>query len=186
MTKMQHKEETTGLGTRMNILNGFAHIFTPMISSTDCLVRDARLTDVPAIAALAQEFAQYMCGLGDLTEFRLNAGALERDGFGSDPAFNGLVVEVAGEVVGYLLYHGGYDTDAACRLLVVADLFVTESVRGHGVGAALMQQARSVAASRGATQVVWTVYRLNELAKGFYERIGGQYIEDLDQMYLNV
>lgn len=127
-----------------------------------------------------------MRGLGDMTEFRLNAEALERDGFGHEPAFNGLVAEVAGEVIGYLLYHAGYDTDTACRLLVVADLFVTESARGSGVGAALMQQARSIAAARGAKQVVWTVYRLNALARRFYEGIGGQYIEDLDQMYLNV
>lgn len=157
-----------------------------MTSPTKCLVREARLTDVPAIAALAQEFAQYMRGLGELTELRLDAEALERDGFGADPAFDGLVAEVAGKVVGYLLYHGGYDTDAACRLLVVADLFVTESARGFGVGAALMQRARLIAMSRGAKQLAWSVYRPNALARGFYEQIGGRYVEDLDQMYLDV
>src|SRR5690348_13986240 len=108
-----------------------------MTSPTNCLVRDATLADVPAIAALAREFAQYMRGLGDLTECRLDAEALERDGFRDEPAFHGIVAEVASDVVGYLLYHAGYDSDAACRLLVVADLFVTESARGVGVGAAL-------------------------------------------------
>ena len=50
-------------------------------------IRKANLADVSAIACLAAEFAQYLRGLGDTTEFRLNAGALERDGFGPDPAF---------------------------------------------------------------------------------------------------
>jgi GNAT superfamily N-acetyltransferase len=157
-----------------------------MTSPTNCLVRELRLADVPAIAKLAREFAQYMRGLGDLTELSLDAEALERDGFGAEPAFDGLVAEVAGEVVGYLLYHGGYDTDVACRLLVVADLFVTESARGRGVGVALIQRARAVAASRGAKQMAWSVYRPNALARRFYERIGGRYVKDLDQMCLDI
>ena len=105
-----------------------------MTSSTEFQIREAKLADVPAIATLAWEFAQYKRGLGDLTEFRLDAGALERDGFGAEPAFDGLVAEVKGKVAGYLLYHAGYDTDVACRLLVVADLFATQSTRGVGVG----------------------------------------------------
>ena len=126
----------------MNVPNGPAHSFTLMTSPTNCLVRESSLADVPAFAALALEFAQYMRGLGDLTEFRLDAETLERDGFGPEPAFHGLVAEAAGEVVGYLLYHGGYDTDEACRLLMVADLFVAKSARGFGIGTALTRARR--------------------------------------------
>jgi hypothetical protein len=95
-----------------------------MNAPNEYVIRKARLADVPAIACLAAESPQYLRGLGDTIEFRLNADALERDGFGPEPAFGGVVAEMAGSVVGYLLYHDGYDTDAACRPLMVADLFV--------------------------------------------------------------
>jgi GNAT superfamily N-acetyltransferase len=149
-------------------------------------IRKASLADVPAIAYLAAEFAQYLRGLGDTTEFRLNAEALVRDGFGPEPAFRGVVAEVAGVVVGYLLYHDGYDSDAAYRLLVVADLFVTQAARGRGAGEVLMREAREIAISRGAKRLVWTVYQHNIEALRFYERIGGRYAQDLRLMFLDV
>ena len=149
-------------------------------------IREARLADVEAIACLAAEFAQYLRGLGDTTEFRLNADALERDGFGRKPAFRGVVAETAGVVIGYLLYHDGYDTDAACRLLIIADLFVTQAARGLGVGTALMREAREIAVGRGAKQFVWTVYQPNAEAFRFYERNGGRHVQGLRLMCLDL
>jgi len=157
-----------------------------MSATHEYVIREARFADVPAIARLAAEFAHYLRGLGETTEFRLDADALERDGFGPEPAFAGFVAEMAGAVVGYLLYHDGYDTDAACRVLVVVDLFVTQVARGHGAGAALMREASTVAVGRGAKQLVWTVYRHNAAALRFYERIGGRYLPDLHLMCLDV
>jgi GNAT superfamily N-acetyltransferase len=149
-------------------------------------IRDAKRADVPAIARLAGEFAQFMRALGDLTEFRLDAHSLQRDGFGSDQAFRGLVVEHAGVVVGYLLYHDGYDTDAACRILFVADLFVTKEARGQGIGAALMHKVSEIAAARGAKQLVWTVDQYNIEAQCFYKRIGADFVKSLRLMCLDV
>lgn len=157
-----------------------------MSDTREYVIREARQSDVPAIARLAAEFAQYLRGLGDATDLRLNAEALERDGFGPEPAFKGLVTETASTVVGYLLYHDGYDTDAACRVLFVVDLFVTESVRGQGAGAALMRKASAIAADRGAKQLVWTVDQRNTEALRFYECIGGQYVQGLRLMCLDV
>jgi len=157
-----------------------------MSHTGEYVIREARHSDVPAIARLTAEFAGYLRGLGDETDLRLDAEALERDGFGPQPAFRGLVAEIAGEVVGYLLYHDGYDTDAACRVLFVVDLFVTQGVRGRGAGAALMREAGAVAAGRGAKQLVWTVDRHNAQALGFYERIGGQHVQHLHLMCMDV
>jgi GNAT superfamily N-acetyltransferase len=157
-----------------------------MKAPNEHVIRKAKLADVPAIACLAAEFAQYLRGLGDTTEFRLNADALARDGFGPKPAFEVVVAEMAGGVVGYLLYHDGYDTDAACRLLMVADLFVTQAARGRGAGTALMREAKEIAVSRGAKQCVWTVYQHNTQALRFYERIGGRYVQDLRLMCLDL
>src|SRR5262249_37498261 len=144
-------------------------------TTAEFVIREARIDDVPAIAALAADFAQYLRGLGDLGDFRLDAQALMRDGFGDDPAFGGLVAELSGRVVGYLLHHGGYDTDAACRVMFVIDLFVSSSVRRAGIGAALMQRACSIAQQNGAKALVWTVYEPNMIARRFYEDIGARY-----------
>jgi GNAT superfamily N-acetyltransferase len=157
-----------------------------MTTSSEVFIRDAGRDDVPAMAALVEEFARYMRDLGDTTEIRLDADALERDGFGAEPAFRGIVAEVSGKVVGFLLHHGGYDTDAACRLLFVVDLYVTESARGQGIGRALMNEARRVAYEGGAKQLVWTVDRRNALARRFYEGMGAHYVDALDLMYLDV
>ena len=150
------------------------------------LIRPARLADVPAMAGLAAEFAEYMRRLGDETEFHLDAEALERDGFGPTPAFAGFVAEITNEIVGYVLFHDGYDTDAAHRVVFVVDLMVTQTMRGKGVGAALMREVSSVAAGRRAKQLVWTVDRRNAEAIRFYERVGGQLVNNLYLMCLDV
>ena len=157
-----------------------------MNSPTAVRIRDARITDVPAIAALIEEFAGYMRTLGDSTELRLDAEALQRDGFGPNPAFRGLVAEMSGNTVGFLLHHPGYDTDAACRLLFVVDLFVTKSAQGRGIGAALMHEARAVAARQGVRQLVWTIDRRNSQARRFYERLGAGHVDALELMSLDV
>jgi GNAT superfamily N-acetyltransferase len=149
-------------------------------------MRDATPADVPAMARLAAEFAQHMRALGDATEFRLDGNALERDGFGPNQAFQGVVVASAGEIVGYLLYHDGYDTDTASRILFVVDLFVTKEARGQGIGAALMHKASQIAAARGARQLVWTVDERNVEAQRFYQRIGADFVKGLRLMYLDV
>src|SRR5262249_52601929 len=150
------------------------------------LVRTARLADVPVMADLAAEFAEYMRGLGDDTEFHLDAEALERDGFGPTPAFAGFVAEMANKVVGYVLFHDGYDTDAAHRVVFVVDLMVTHTMRGKGVGSALMREVSSVAVARQAKQLVWTVDRRNAEAIRFYEGVGGQLVNNLYLMCLDV
>ncbi|MGM9480614.1 GNAT family N-acetyltransferase [Roseateles sp. NT4] len=154
--------------------------------TTTFSLRPACRADVPAIAALAEQFAQHMRELGDNTPLGLDAVALERDGFGPDPAFRGLVAERDAEVVGYLLHHPGYDTDAARRLVFIVDLFVSPSARGLGIGAALVGAARQIAADATAAQLVWTVDRRNAGALQFYQRLGAQSIEALDLMCLDV
>jgi GNAT superfamily N-acetyltransferase len=155
------------------------------MTSSEISIREAQRHDVPAMAALIVEFAAYMRELGDTSDLRLNAAALERDGFGNKPAFQGMVAEIEGAVVGFLLHHEGYDTDAACRLLFVVDLYVKTSTRSRGVGTALMNEARKVAVATGAVQLEWTVDRRNARARSFYENIGARYVDTLELMYLD-
>jgi ribosomal protein S18 acetylase RimI-like enzyme len=147
-------------------------------------VRPARASDAEAVGNLAKQFAGYLRSLGDPTEFKLTAEAYWRDGFSSQPAFAGLVVEDSGKVIGYLLYHFGYDSDAAALNLHIADLYVDSGARRRGAGRALMAAAASIAREAGARELVWSVYHANNLATTFYEKLGAQRITEVFFMKL--
>jgi GNAT superfamily N-acetyltransferase len=146
------------------------------------VVRAATAADAGAVGALAEEFQDYLRGLGDRTEFRFDGRVYLRDGFGPNPAFAGFVAEADGQIAGYLLYHFGYDTDRGDRLMYVIDLYVRQARRGLGVGRALMERAAAAAREAGATTLAWTVYAPNALAFAFYERLGARHESDLKLM----
>lgn len=149
-------------------------------------IRVATEADAAQVIVLYEEFTQYLRALGDSTEAQLTAAAFCRDGFGNNPAFYGLVAEFEGEVAGFLLYHFGYDTEMAARVMYIIDLFVTERHRRRGIAATLMTHAQSVSREHGAVEILWSVYKLNSRACEFYESLGGKHIEDLHYMYLEV
>ena len=125
----------------------------------------------------------YLRGLGDRTPVEFTAETYRRDGFGPHAAFTGLVAELDGEVVGYLLYHFGYDTDRAMRLMFVIDLYVQGAKRKRGIGEALMRAAAQICREAGGRELIWSVFVPNKLAFQFYERLGAKYIQELTFMY---
>jgi len=149
-------------------------------------VRTALTSDAPAIGILANQFASYLCNLGDLTDFKLTAETCLRDGFGLRPAFEGLVAEEHGDVIGYLLFHFGYDSDGAFRNLHIVDLYVDSKARNKGAGKALMMAAAVLARKAGAREMIWSVYHANDLAATFYERLGARKITDVFFMEIPV
>lgn len=150
-------------------------------------IRPAIESDAETIGALAAEFQAYLRGLGDRTDFAWGAQEFLRDGFGERAAFAGLVAELDGNVVGYALYHDGYETDRGRRLVHLIDLYVQEGSRRRGVGRALMQRVAELSRDRGVEIVFWSVYKPNALASAFYERFGArQAATDLVWMALDL
>ena len=145
-------------------------------------IRTATAADAESIGALASEFQEYLRALGDRTHFEFTAETYRRDGFGPHPAFCGLVAEQDAAVIGYLLYHFGYDTDRAMRLMWVIDLFVTAAHRRCGMGEALMRRAARVCREAGGRELAWSVFSANTLAFRFYERLGARRLQDLQFM----
>jgi GNAT superfamily N-acetyltransferase len=154
--------------------------------NTKIRIRKAQPVDAQEIGEMAKEFADYLRALGDKTRFKFNARTFLRDGFGNHPAFEGLVTEVNGEPAGYLLYHWGYDTDKAIRIIHIVDLFVREEFRRHGAGQALIERVQAICKAGGGQVLVWEVHALNRLARKFYRHLGARYIKNLLMMKLQV
>lgn len=146
--------------------------------------RAATANDAEQVALLGREFAAYLRSLGDLKPFSLSAEEYLRDGFGENPAFSGLIAELDGDVVGYLLYCRGYDLDLGGRIIYIIDLFVREMARRQGAARALMEAVADSCRQAGGKQLLWAVYTPNTLAKDFYEKLGATYIRDLQFMHL--
>lgn len=145
-------------------------------------IRPSTADDAEAIGSLAAEFQSYLRDLGDETEFDWGAKEYLRDGFGDDAAFSGLVAEVDSRVVGYALYHPGYDTDRGQRLVYLIDLFVSLEFRRAGIGDRLMRRVSEIGRARRAEYVVWSVVDANVSAARFYERLGATYADRLHFM----
>jgi ribosomal protein S18 acetylase RimI-like enzyme len=96
------------------------------------------------------------------------------------------VAEDGGKVIGYLLYHFGYDSDAAARNLHIADLYVERQARRRGVGTALMRAAAAIAVEAKAHELIWSVYKRNDLAASFYRKLGAQRVTDVFFMKVRV
>jgi len=127
------------------------------------IIRPALGSDAQSIGNLARQFASYLRELGDLTDFKLTASAYLRDGFGTTSAFAGLVAEDQGKVIGYLLYHFGYDSDRAARNMHVVDLYVDRAARNQGVGKALMARAASIARAADHRCFLYEIERRQDL-----------------------
>jgi GNAT superfamily N-acetyltransferase len=147
--------------------------------TTGLVIRKSTAADATAIGDMVAEFQAYLRGLGDRTEFDFGATKYLQDGFGDDPAFEGLVAETETGIDGYLLYHFGYDTDIGRRLVFIIDLYVRETSRKRGIGSALMKRVAEIGRGRGAEVMFWSVLEANAAALRFYETLGATPVKGL-------
>ena len=146
-------------------------------------IRAATRQDAESIALLGREFVAYLRALGDPNPRSLTAEEYLRDGFGEHPAFAGLIAELESQAVGYLLYCQAYDLDLGGRILYIIDLFVREGTRRRGVARALMEAAAEICRQMEGQELLWSVYAPNKMAAAFYEKLGAQYIRELNFMH---
>lgn len=133
-------------------------------------VRAATAHDGAAVAELARGLNAQE---GDPTE-HFDAAAFVRHGVGDRPAFETLVAEVDGRIVGYALFHDSWDTAHAVRGVYLGDVFVRPEARRAGVGRALLAGVARAARARDARFVWWTAKPGNRAALAFYARLGAR------------
>jgi GNAT superfamily N-acetyltransferase len=136
--------------------------------SPSVIVRDAAPADISAIMRLKLELAiaeDTVCAV------RATTADWDRDGFGAGARFIIFVAESRGRVVGMAISAERHSPGWIGPVIVLRDLFVEETFRGHGVGAALIARVAAMAKARGSVMVELTV-RSGNRAAALYDRLG--------------
>jgi GNAT superfamily N-acetyltransferase len=142
----------------------------------DAIVRAAERGDVPVLLSLFGELAEY-----EHLEHELKATEeqLSEALFGERPAAQALIAERPAhsgspEVLGYALFFPTFSSFLASEGVWLEDLFVRPSHRRAGVGRALLAAVASRVCERGGQRLEWAALDWNELALGFYRRLGAE------------
>ncbi|MBZ8142188.1 GNAT family N-acetyltransferase [Rubrivivax gelatinosus] len=146
-----------------------------MTSPAPYALRAAERRDLPAIAGLIHELAAFE-QLSHLCE--ATPAALEPQLFGARPVAEAVVAEAEGVVIGFALFFTNFSTFLAKPGLYLEDLYVQPAWRGHGVGQALLEHLGALAVERGCGRFEWSVLDWNEVAIGFYRRMGASVLPD--------
>ncbi len=117
---------------------------------TDAILRPATRDDAPAIAEMVQALAEYQDQGAYMTA---TIEDFQRNGFGPDRQFVCILAESEGSPVGLAIYFPTYSTWDGKRGLYIQDLFVAESVRGHGVGIRLVREVAQIAKQRDCSHL---------------------------------
>jgi GNAT superfamily N-acetyltransferase len=147
---------------------------------TDTLVRAAEPRDVSVLLELFGELAEYE----HLThELRATEEGLEAALFGQSPVAEALIAERdadagSSEALGYALFFPTFSSFLTSTGVWLEDLFVRPSHRGGGVGRALLSAVAVRVRERGGERLEWAALDWNELALGFYRRIGASTMEE--------
>jgi ribosomal protein S18 acetylase RimI-like enzyme len=84
-----------------------------------------------------------------------------------------------GGPLGFVQLYPGFDSLSLAVSWVLNDLYVLETARGRGVGAALMEHAEAVARDAGAVALTLETAHDNHVAQRLYERQG----YEVDEVY---
>jgi diamine N-acetyltransferase len=138
-------------------------------------IRPATNTDVPLLATLIRELAEY----DHLSqEVSMTEDDIARDGFGSHPKFRAIIAEWNGQVAGYALFFEFYSTFQGRAGLFLDDIFVRPQFRKQGIGRALLAHVSGVAWKEKYFCLRCEVLDWNTPAISFYGKLGAVFLDD--------
>ena len=138
-------------------------------------IRPATTADLPLIAALIRELAEYEKLSG---EVRFDEAVLGEQLFGPRPYAEVLIGEVDGESQGFALFFHNFSTFEGRPGIYLEDLFVRPEARGAGLGKALLGQLARLAVERNCARLEWWVLDWNEPSIGFYKKLGARPMDE--------
>ena len=131
--------------------------------AVDCVVREAKLADAPAMAGLMTQLG-YPTTPADM-ERRLDV-LLAQDNYRT------LVAEVVGQVVGLVGAYVQFAVEFDGRYARLTGLVVDEAWRGWGIGRRLMQAIEAWVRGEGAVMLALTSGKQRLEAHQFYRSLG--------------
>ena len=147
----------------------------------DFTIRKATKNDMPEVLALIKQLAEFE---KEPNAVEVTANDLEKDGFGENPAFFCYVAEVNAKVEGIALGYHRYSTWKG-KVIHLEDLIVNKSLRGSGIGSALLDEFIKHAHRLGVKRINWEVLDWNESAINFYESKGANVMRDWDVVQMS-
>ena len=145
-------------------------------------IRPASPADLPLIAALIRELAEYE-RLAD--ELRFDEAKLGDHLFGARPMAEVVIGEIDGVAQSFALFFHNFSTFEGCPGIYLEDLFVRPEARGLGLGKALLAHLAGLAVERGCARLEWSVLDWNEPAIGFYRKLGARPLDEWTIMRLD-
>ena len=110
---------------------------------------------------------------------------LLRDGWGEPARFTAIIADYNGVAAGFALYFTTYSTWRGHHGIRLEDIYVTPSLRGHGIGKALLARLALIAVEQGCPRLEWDVLNWNEPAISFYRSIGAERLIEWSIMRLS-
>jgi GNAT superfamily N-acetyltransferase len=136
------------------------------------MIRAARPDDVPTIAALIRELAEYEHLESEVV---LDETVLAGHLFGPRPYAEVLIAEDDDEhAVGFALFFHNFSTFLGRPGIYLEDLFVRPEARGRGLGKALLVELGRLARERDCGRIEWAVLDWNEPSIAFYRSLGAR------------
>ncbi|MEK6152379.1 GNAT family N-acetyltransferase [Flavobacteriaceae bacterium 3-367] len=147
----------------------------------DYIIREAKAGDMAQVLGLVRELAIFE---KESEAVEVTVADLVADGFEENKLFQCFVAESNGTLVGMALVYPRYSTWKG-PVIHLEDLIVTESMRGSGLGSALLTEVVKYGHRLGVKRISWEVLDWNEPAIAFYEGKGAKVMRDWDVVQLD-
>ncbi len=146
-------------------------------------LRPATPTDAQTILDFIQLLAEYE---REPDAVHATTDDILRYGFSADKVFDCIIAEwqespktsSASQPVGFALYFFNYSTWEGRPGLYLEDLFVLPSMRGKGIGKALLVECARIAKEKNCARFQWQVLDWNTPAIDFYESLGARQLKE--------
>jgi GNAT superfamily N-acetyltransferase len=158
-------------------------------------IRPATPADVPTMLRFIHELAIYEREPDAVIATEVD---LLRDGFCCTPdgapldtpaRFRALIAELTEDgtttAAGFALFFTSYSTWLGHHGIRLEDLYVTPTLRGRGIGRALLTRLAQIALDEGCLRLEWDVLHWNEPAIAVYQRLGAKILNDWRIMRLS-
>ena len=141
----------------------------------DFQIKKASEKDIPQIIVLIKEFAEFekLSEWCEVTEKDLREAI-----FGENAFVQALVAFDRETCVGYALFFPVFKSFRGERSIFLEDLYVSPTMRGKGLGLAMLKEVTRTAKEQGFVRMDWQALKWNESAINFYKNLGAEYDDE--------